>query len=125
MLLIIIRVIYAVVCAGACAAYVSTDSPQPKSLIELHRFSSFFILFVLTQLVIFVDILIPRKRIEVISAVYFGLLIGFLLSYLTNQALNPVITLEFKGISQFVMNLMFPYCCVTMLLQTKDNFRFI
>src|SRR3984893_3266466 len=111
MLLIIIRFIYAVVCAGAIAAYVSTDAPSPRALIEAHRFTAFVALFLLTQSVIFVDILIPRKRIEVISAVYFGLLIGFLLSYLTNQALNPVITPEFKGITQFVTNLIFPYFC--------------
>jgi uncharacterized protein YacL len=36
-----------------------------------------------------------------------------------------VIFPEYKGITQMVMNLMFPYLCVTMLLQTKDKFRFI
>ena len=125
MLLIIIRIIYAVVCAGAIAAYVSTEYPEPRALLETHRFMSFCILFLLTQLVIFVDILIPQKRIEVISAVYFGLLIGFLLSYLTNLALQPVITPGFHGITLMVTNLIFPYFCVTMLLQTKDKFRFI
>ena len=125
MLLIIIRVIYAVVCAGAIAAYVSTEYPEPRALLETHRFMSFCILFLLTQLVIFVDILIPQKRIDVISAVYFGLLIGFLLSYLTNLALQPVIAPGFHGITLMVTNLIFPYLCVTMLLQTKDKFRFI
>src|SRR5437660_1148505 len=120
MLLIIIRFIYALVCAGAIAAYVSIDFPDPR-IIETHRFLSFVVLFLLTQLVIFVDILIPRKRIEVISAVYFGLLIGFLLSYLTSQALQPVIYPEFKGVTLMVTNLIFPYFCVTMLLQTKDK----
>ena len=125
MLLIIIRFIYAVVCAGAIAAYVSIEDPQPRALLETHRFAGFVSLFLLTQSVIFVDILIPQKRIEVISAVYFGLLIGFLLSYLTNQALQPVITPAFTGITQMISNLIFPYFCVTMLLQTKDKFRFI
>jgi uncharacterized protein YacL len=125
MLLIIIRLVYAAVCAGAIAAYVSTESPEPHVLLERHRFLSFVVLLLLTQSVIFFDILFPRKRIEVISAVYFGLLIGFLLSYLTYQALQPVITPEFKGITLMLFNLVFPYLCVTMLLQTKDKFRFI
>jgi uncharacterized protein YacL len=125
MLLIIIRLTYAAVCAGAIAAYVSTESPEPHLLLERHRFLSFVILLLLTQSVIFIDILFPRKRIEVISAVYFGLLIGFLLSYLTYQALQPAITPEFKGITLMLFNLVFPYLCVTMLLQTKDKFRFI
>ena len=125
MLLIIIRVVYAVVCAGAIAAYVSTENPQPQVLLGRHPFASFVILLLATQSVIFVDILFPRKRIEVISAVYFGLLIGFLLSYLTYQALQPAITPEFKGVTLMLLNLVFPYMCVTMLLQTKDKFRFI
>ena len=125
MLLIIIRVVYAVVCAGAIAAYVSTEHPEPRILLEPHPFLSFVILLLATQSVIFVDILFPRKRIEVISAVYFGLLIGFLLSYLTYQALQPAITPEFKGLTLMLFNLIFPYLCVTMLLQTKDKFRFI
>ncbi len=125
MLLIIIRIVYAVVCAGAIAAYVSTGSPEPRVLIEKYPFPSFIVLLLLTQSVIFVDIVFPRKRIEVISAVYFGMLIGFLLSYLTYQALQPVITPEFKGVTLMLSNLIFPYLCVTMLLQTKDKFRFI
>lgn len=125
MLLIIIRILFAVVCAGAIAAFVSSQSPEPPPLVNAHPFVSFVVLMVLTQAVIFVDILIPRKRIEVISAVYFGLIIGFLLSYLTNQALQPVITPEFKGVTLMMTNLIFPYLAVTMLLQTKDKFRFI
>lgn len=125
MLLIIIRIVYAVVCAGAIAAYVSTGEPEPRVLLGPHRFFSFVILLLATQSVIFVDILFPRKRIEVVTAVYFGLIIGFLLSYLTNQALQPVVTDEFKGVTLMLTNLIFPYLSVTMLLQTKDKFRFI
>jgi uncharacterized protein YacL len=125
MLLIIIRVLFAVICAGAIAAFVSSENPAPPPLFESHRFLSFIVLLLLTQSVIFVDILFPRKRIEVVSAVYFGLLIGFLLSYLTNQALQPVISPPFKGLTLMVTNLIFPYLAVTMLLQTKDKFRFI
>jgi uncharacterized protein YacL len=125
MLLIIIRLIYAVVCAGAIAAFVSTQNPQPAALIEPHPFIAFVVLFLFTQSVIFVDVLFPRKRIEVISSVYFGLLIGFLLSYLTYQALQPVMTPQYHGIALMVLNLIFPYLAVTMLMQTKDKFRFI
>ena len=125
MLLIIIRLVYAIVCSGAIAAYVSTEYPKPRALLEPHRILAFVILLLATQSVIFFDIIFPRKRIEVVSAVYFGLLIGFLLSYLTNQALQPVIFPEFKGLTLLLTNLMFPYLCITMLLQTKDKFRFI
>lgn len=125
MLLIVIRILFAVICAGAIAAFVSSEKPAPPQLIDSHRFAAFIILMLMTQAVIFVDILIPRKRIEVISAVYFGLIIGFLLSTLTNQALRPAIRPEFEGVVLMMTNLIFPYLAVTMLLQTKDKFRFI
>jgi uncharacterized protein YacL len=121
----VIRLLFTLVSAGAIAAFVSTDNPSPPPLFEAHRFLTFVVLMLVTQSVIFVDVLIPRKRIEVVSAVYFGLLIGFLLSYLTNQALQPVVTDQFKGVTLLLTNLIFPYLCVTMLLQTKDKFRFI
>ncbi|MBS0262029.1 MAG: PIN/TRAM domain-containing protein [Planctomycetes bacterium] len=124
MLLNIIRAIYMVVCAGAIAAYVSTDSVAPAAL-GARPLLAFFVLLFISSSVIFIDIIIPKKRIDVISAVYFGLLIGFLLSYLTYTALQPVIFAEYKGVSLMLMNLIFPYLCVTMLLQTKDKFRFI
>jgi uncharacterized protein YacL len=125
MLLTIIRAVYLVVCAGAIAAYVSTERPEPALLIEPRRVPAFFVLMFISSIAIFVDILIPKKRIEVISAVYFGLLIGILLSYLTYLALQPVIAPSYSGVVQMVMNLMFPYLCITMLMQTKDKFRFI
>ncbi|MSR56579.1 MAG: PIN/TRAM domain-containing protein [Planctomycetaceae bacterium] len=126
MLLLIIRVVFAVVSAGAIAAFVSSENPAPPALVGAHPFASFVVLMLLTQSVTFVDILIPTKRIEVVSAIYFGLLIGFLLSYFSNQALSPLVSSgPYQGVVQTVTNLIFPYLCVTLLLQTKDKFRFI
>jgi uncharacterized protein YacL len=125
MLLLIIRILFAVVSAGAIAAFVSSEQPAPPAVVAAHPFLAFVLLMLLTQSVTFVDILIPTKRIEVVSAVYFGLLIGFLLSYLSDLALRPVVTPELQGVVQMVSNLIFPYLCVTLLLQTKDKFRFI
>jgi uncharacterized protein YacL len=125
MLLLVIRILFAVVSAGAIAAYVSSQHPPPPALIADNPFVAFVGLMLLTQGFTFFDILVPRKRIEVVSAVYFGLLIGFLLSYLSSLALSPVVEVEYQGLVQMVSNLIFPYLCVTMLLQTKDKFRFI
>ncbi len=126
MLLNVIRFfVYPAVCAGAIAAFVSSESPPPPTLINNHPFLAFVLLMLVTQVVTLTDLLIPRKRVEIVSAVYFGLLIGFLLSYLTNQALLPVVTPEFKGMTLMLTNLVLPYLCVILLLQTKDNFRFI
>jgi uncharacterized protein YacL len=61
----------------------------------------------------------------VVSAIYFGLLIGFMLSWLTNLALSPVILGNFRPVTLMLTNLILPYLCVTLLLQTRDKFRFI
>ena len=92
MLLVVIRSVYAIVCIGSILALVSSgiyvEGPDPPGLIEQHRFLAFIVLLVISQLVTVLDLLIPKKRVEVISAVYFGLLIGFLLSYMLIQALS-------------------------------------
>src|SRR5215510_1512660 len=111
MLLLVIRVLFAVSSAGAIAALVSSDSPAPPPLIAAHPFVSFVVLMLITQSVTFIDILIPRKRIEMVSAIYFGLMIGFLLSYLTNLALGPVVSPEFRGVVLMTTNLILPYLC--------------
>ena len=70
-----------------------------------------------------IDMLIPRKRIEVISAIYFGLLIGLMLSYLLTVALTPFL-LENRFKSYINLGIL-TVLCTRILLQTKDDFRFV
>lgn len=76
--------------------------------------------------IIALDMFIPRKRIDVISAVYFGLLIGALFTNLLTLAMAPFLSGNNYGsyISLGVLTVMC-YACVSMLLQTKDDFRFV
>lgn len=123
MLLISIRVLYAFVCAGAIATYVSSNPPSP---VDQYPLISFVLLMIFTQGVTCLDLLISRKRIEVMSAIYFGLLVGVLLSYLLIQALSPVISKTPWGEGVvMITTLTLPYLCISFLLQTKDDFRFI
>lgn len=76
--------------------------------------------------VVVADIYAPRKRIDTISAVYFGVLIGVLLTYVASVALAPLIAQAFNGRAiQMVMALILCYFCTSVLLQTKDDFRFL
>lgn len=130
MLLIIIRAVYAFVCAGAIATYVSPGArefgiDQPH-IVREYPFLSFIVLLALTQAVTVIDLLVRRKRIEVISAVYFGLLVGALLSYLLLQALAPAIRgSQAQGAVELLVTLILPYVSISLLLQTKDDFRFV
>lgn len=124
MLLFVIRVLYLCVCAGAIAGYISLN-PHPVPLIENYKFTAFVMLVGLTQMAPLVDFLIKKKRIDLISAIYFGLLVGSLLSYLTLLALGPVIEAPFRPGVTLVTTLFLTYICISFLIQTRDDFRFV
>lgn len=130
MLLVILRVVYLLVCAGAIAAYlnpeqINGDSSALPTIIDQHPLPSFFVLLFLSQIVTIGDVLVRKKRIEVISAIYFGILVGVLLAYLMIQALSPVIEAPYDKLAVMLTLLILPYLCVSLLLQTKDDFRFV
>jgi uncharacterized protein YacL len=95
--------------------------------IENNKALAFFALLFVSQFVTIGDLLIRRKRIEVISSVYFGILIGVLLAYLMIQALTPVVPPDsgYHTLVVLLTLLILPYVCVSLLLQTKDDFRFV
>src|SRR5436309_10928716 len=78
------------------------------------------------------DIFIRNKQITTISAVYFGLLLGLLLGALFATALEPIVSdtwlAEKKDRLQTLTLFITVVCCyvsISLLLQTKDEFRFI
>jgi uncharacterized protein YacL len=131
MLLLIIRILYAVISAGAIAAFVrNTDSAPP--FVNQHPLFTFFGLLVLSQSVTVLDLLIYRKRIELISAIYFGLLIGVFLSFLLTLALEPILeatagkhALGWRFAISSLSTVGLSYLSISLLIQTKDDFRFI
>lgn len=126
MLLIIIRVLYAFICAGAAATLINSRTAVLPPIVDEHPFATFVILMLLTQSVTIIDTVFPRKRLDLISAIYFGLLIGTLLAYLLNVALQPVLlSTGFAPFSTTLILIVLPYICITLLLQTKDDFRFV
>ncbi len=152
MLLVILRVVYLSVCAGAILAYINPEevegpassvpatvknvdgnrvvvveesTPSLPRIIRENKLWAFILLLLLTQIVTICDVLIPKKRIEVISAIYFGILVGVLLAYLMTQALTPVVKPPYTNMAVMISLLIFPYICVSLLLQTKDDFRFV
>jgi uncharacterized protein YacL len=132
MLLVILRVAYLLISAGAILAYITTETVagQPALLprvIENNKAIAFFALLFISQIVTIADVLVRKKRIEVISAIYFGILIGVLLAYLMIQALTPVVPVSNPYHTAVVLMtlLILPYICVALLLQTKDDFRFV
>jgi uncharacterized protein YacL len=89
-----------------------------------------FIAFTLGGIAIVLgDILIKNKQITTISAIYFGLLLGFLLGNLLWSALRPILDFYLgPGLLDLVslfITIVACYISVSVLVQTKDDFRFI
>lgn len=98
------------------------------------------LLFLLGSIVmIAADIMIKSKRIDIISSLYFGILVGLFLTYIVSLALTPLfnnivdtagpealinpriiqsVVISFVGIA-------ICYACISLLWQTKDDFRFV
>jgi uncharacterized protein YacL len=88
------------------------------------------VVIVFALAIVAADMLTPAKRIDTISAVYFGLFIGVLLTYIVMVALEPMLadtanTLFSRSNVRLVIGMTLCYACVSLLLQTKDDFRFI
>ena len=69
-----------------------------------------------------------RKRLDTITAVYFGLIIGLFLTYILKIAfgttLEPDSPYTHVGRS-LILGMVLCYTCISILMQTKDDFRFI
>lgn len=78
--------------------------------------------------VLVADSRIRRKRLDTITAVYFGLLIGLFLTYVLQIALQPLLPTQPVWLADWIrlaLATVVCYSCVSVLLQTKDDFRFI
>ena len=81
-----------------------------------------------TITIIVVDILIPRKRIELVSSIYIGIVVGIFLTFLVRSALSPMFPPGQDSILDYVLlpiGVGLCYACISLLIQTKDDFRFI
>lgn len=122
MALIILRCIF-LMCAGGVSAIINTSLSDTATTVPWIVFSS---IMGGAVLVVIGDIYAPKKKIDTISSLYFGILIGVLLTYVLSIALAPLLAQSFNpGIIQLLIGLVLCYVCTSVLLQTKDDFRFL
>lgn len=128
--IMVLRVIFITVAAGVGASWARSLALQDISSSGTSELLTPYLVFSGLLLVAFavvaVDMFFPRKRIEVISAVYFGLLVGVLLSYLLTTAMAPfLLENRFRSFISLGILTVLCYTCVSLLIQTKDDFRFV
>ncbi len=122
MALIILRCIF-LLCAGGVSVIINTSLSNTSTAVPWLVFVG---IMTLAVGIVVGDIYIPKKRIDTISSVYFGVLIGVLLTYVLSIALAPMLQQTFNApLIQIVLAMVFCYSCTSILLQTKDDFRFL
>ncbi len=126
MALVILRCLFVLVAAGIGVQIISSDelSRDPAYLPWLVVGG----LLLLAGVVIVIDCVVRQKQLDTITSVYFGLLIGLLLTYVLKIALSPVLpaadTLQAQWLPM-ILGMVLCYTCTSVLMQTKDDFRFI
>lgn len=128
--LLILRVLFILVSSGVgysmMSAAVSGNADEGMAGIMI-----FIGMIILSLGIILGDILIPKKRVDWISSIYFGMLVGLLLTAAVGFAIAPLWPLNERGDAVGRANLMLVigvtscYICTSFLIQTRDDFRFI
>jgi len=133
--LIILRCIFTLAMAGLAVTIIKADTfPHDPEWLAWAVLGG---LLSLAGGVVAIDLGIRRKRLDVISSVYFGLIVGVFLAYIAQLVIKPLIPASIvetvparvaearQGGIQLVLGLVLCYTCISLLLQTKDDFRFV
>src|SRR5450631_2188710 len=126
MALLVLRFVFVLVAAGLGVQLIrspeiATTEPAYWPLLV------FAALMLLAAGVICIDMFVRRKQLDTVSAVYVGLLVGLFLTYVLRLALSPILPEKppFNQWGELVLGMVLCYTCISLLLQTKDDFRFI
>ena len=123
--LVVLRFVFLMVAAGLGVQLVrSPDLGQDPAWLPWVVFGG---IMVGSLGVIAADVFIRSKQLDTLSAVYFGLIVGLFLTYVLGLALTPILHKNpaVKEWVQLVLGMVMCYMCISLLLQTKDDFRFI
>ena len=140
MALWILRAFFLIVAMGI-GGTLAGSQVDGESLSRPERYGIFLLFLIGAALIIGADLLVKSKRIDIISSLYFGLLVGLFLTYIIGLALSPLfenISATAAGDHGFFMNpqifqstimsfagVAICYVCISVLWQTKDDFRFV
>ena len=127
MALLILRAIFVMVSMGIAVLIFNSPAVQASPTWVPWAILTGMVLLPLT--VIGLDGMIRRKDLTTITAVYFGLLIGVFVTYVTLLALQPILPLSpndpLHSWLPLVLGSVLCYLCTSLLIQTRDDFRFL
>jgi uncharacterized protein YacL len=126
MALLILRCVFLMLAITLGFQLLQTDSLRSEN--PWLPWLAFLGVLVVAVGVLVADANIRRKKLDTITAVYFGLLIGLFLTYVLQIALQPLLPTRPLWLADWIrlaLATVVCYSCVSVLLQTKDDFRFI
>jgi uncharacterized protein YacL len=127
MALFLLRAIFIVVSAGI-AVLIINAAPM-RSAPAWVPWGVLAGMIALPLTVIAIDGAIRRKDLTIVTAVYFGLLIGVFLTYITMLALTPILPLNQADPLwtwlPLILGAVLCYLSTSLLLQTRNDFRFL
>jgi uncharacterized protein YacL len=138
----ILRVVFLLLAASISALII-------RERLETPLWLAFGGMICLALAVIALDMFTKTKRLDIITAVYFGLIVGLFLTYVAQFAFDPFLDIieptdaptvvgvggdmkvlagrpgPLHRIFPLVTGVVLCYVCISLLLQTRDDFRFI
>jgi len=128
--LIVLRITFLIVATGVGLWIISPESQTLSDLfqdpVKAYPGVVFVSVILIALTAIGLDVAARRKRLDLISAVYFGLIVGLFLAFVARLAMTPLpIEPRLRDSLQLVLATVLCYLCISVLLQTKDDFRFI
>lgn len=127
MALWILRCFFLVAAAGVSVAIIRSAEQTGIQ----YPWMVFVLMMISAVALIVIDILVKKKRIETVSCIYFGILIALFLTYVLGFAMEPLFygdnmqVKTLKNVIQLAIGVALSYLCISFLIQTRDDFRFI
>lgn len=126
MLLYFIRALFVIIIAAILFVGLTTADNETNVM------AVFVGGLILAVIVVCIDWLTPRKSLNALAGIFFGLLVGVLISWalapivkMANELYHLEMTEESLQVCQWIMGVCVCYLVISMVIQTKDNVRFI
>jgi uncharacterized protein YacL len=123
--LLIIRALF-FLCAVGTGAYLAQLAGKPEEQLLYMTIAG-----AIAGLMILTEVFFSRSPIAVVSSITFGTILGFLAAWLFTGMIEVVAQPYVKDAREvlppirLIMTLIFVYLGITLLLQTRDDFKFI
>jgi uncharacterized protein YacL len=125
MLLYFIRFLFLVTITALLLVSLNTTATEEKDIIV------FIVGMAIAIIVIAVEWLTPKKSLSALAGIFFGLLVGVLISWAMSQVIEMINELYFTmnentlKIAKWLMAICICYLTISMVIQTKDDVRFV